>query len=124
MKKIPYSKIEKAVRKQCKDKRYHMSLVGGAAKAVESAVNQGIDSYLEACFCPEKGDSYQWEQGARLECQVSAKSLPVLLRRLLEMGDEGKLAEDAESLPSDILGTLTGGSSSGAPTSIRISSPL
>ena len=106
MRRIQYSRIEKAVRKQCHGKKYHLSLVGGTAKAVETAVNQGIDPHLEACFCPEKGDSYRWEQGPRLECQVSAKSLPVLLRRLLEMGDERKLPEDAESLPADILGTL------------------
>ena len=80
MKKIPYAEIEKAVSKQC-GKTYHMSLVSENAKAVEKAVNQGIDPHLEACFCPERGDSFKWEQGARLECQVSAKSLPVLLRR-------------------------------------------
>ena len=26
--------------------------------AVIAAVNQGIDSHLEACFCPDRGDRY------------------------------------------------------------------
>ena len=39
--------------------------------------------------------------GPRLECKVSPKSLPVLVRRLMESDDEG-----AESLASDICQTL------------------
>jgi len=60
-------------------------------KAVIEAVNEGIDSYLEACFCPDRGDRY--EGGKRkagklvlcrtLECVVSVESLPVLLRRFV-----------------------------------------
>ena len=66
-------------------------------KAVIEAVNEGIDSHLEAAYCPDRGDSY--EGGKRmagklvmcrtLECAVSQESLPVLLRRLCEsdLGD-------------------------------------
>ena len=51
-------------------------------QAVVQAVNQGIDSHLEACYCPDRGDRY--EGGKRmagklvlchtLECIVSPES--------------------------------------------------
>lgn len=100
---------------------YTMSLVGDDIQAVIDAVNVGIDAYLTACNCPERGDSYQhgdrsitatsdtehWKSGDRLrlaqtlECIVSAESLPVLLRRL----DDGE-SEAALSLRDAILSTL------------------
>jgi hypothetical protein len=69
------------------------------------AVNEGIDSHLEACNVAERGDSYEggtrgftatsdtprWKKGeyvcmARtLECVVSVESFPTLLRRMLEL---------------------------------------
>ena len=65
-------------------------------KAVIVAVNQGIDSYLEACFCPSRGDRF--DGGTRkagklvlchcLDCSVSQESLPVLLRRLFDSYEE------------------------------------
>lgn len=87
---------------------FSMSLTGNDIEAGRKAVNVGIDAHLEACFCPERGDSYQheersitatsdtehWETGdelvlaGTLECNVSAASLPVLLRRLTEEGSE------------------------------------
>ena len=70
---------------------YPMSLVSDDAKAVIEAVNQGIDAYLEACFIPDRGDSFE-TNGNRLECSVSPESLPVLVRRLLENGDETGIA--------------------------------
>jgi hypothetical protein len=99
---------------------YAMSLVGDDIQAVVDAVNVGIDAYLTACFCPERGDSYDagersitatsdtkhWKKGDKLrlsqtlECRVSVESLPVLLRRL--DGD----TEAASSLRSAILSTL------------------
>jgi hypothetical protein len=108
--KITYAQIEKAVLadKECKGGLYAISAPRGSSlsAAIESAVNQGIDAHLEACFVPgERGDRFEWI-GGRLECKVSAKSLPVLLRRLQEMADAGKLAEDDETIVSDILGTL------------------
>ena len=83
---------------------YTMSLVGEDAEAVVQAVNQGIDSHLEACFVPDRGDRYsreersftatedgpRWKTGDKvvhtvtLGCSVSPQSLPVLIRRLLE----------------------------------------
>jgi hypothetical protein len=87
-----------------------MSLVAEDRQRVIAAVNQGIDAYLEVCFVPGRGDSFRLKtppgirgriSGARLECKVSPKSLPVLVRRLLESNDER-----AESLASDICQTL------------------
>ena len=82
-------------------------------KAVIAAVNEGIDSYLEACFCPDRGDRY--EGGKRkagklvlcrtLECVVSVESLPVLLRRLCEsdLGGDAEVQAEGNRLASDIL---------------------
>ena len=89
---------------------YHMSLVAEDRQKVIAAVNQGIDAYLEACFVPDRGDSFMLQtpqgirgkiSGPRLECKVSSKSLPVLVRRLMESDDER-----AGSLASDICQTL------------------
>jgi hypothetical protein len=89
---------------------YAMSLVGEDRQKVITAINQGIDSRLEACFVPSRGDSFQLRtpvgirgkiSGARLECKVSPQSLPVLVRRLMESGDL-----EAESLASSICQTL------------------
>lgn len=79
-------------------------------KAVIGAVNQGIDSYLEACYCPDRGDRFDGGQRKAgklvlchsLDCSLSPESLPTLLRRLSEsdLGDtevEGagmRLADD------------------------------
>jgi hypothetical protein len=83
-------------------------------RAVIAAVNQGIDSHLEACFCPDRGDRY--EGGKRkagklvvcgtLECVVSVESLPVLLRRLCEsdnLGGDAEVQSEGNRLACDIL---------------------
>ena len=84
-------------------------------KAIIAAVNEGIDSHLEACYCPDRGDRY--EGGKRragklvlcqtLECVVSVESLPTLLRRLCEsdLGDADVEAE-GNRLAADILMVL------------------
>lgn len=102
------------VRQAQGEKPYPMSLVGNMALAVQRAVNIGIDSHLEACFVPDRGDSYT--EGVRkvkdtiitrtLECKVSAESLPVLLRRLYEELPDSPLADAGASLASDILSTI------------------
>ena len=99
-----------AVREALDGEPYKMSVTGrDAIGAVIEAVNQGIDSHLEACFCPERGDCY--DGGSRkagkltlcrtLECCVSVESFPVLLRRLFESESEA-----GASLARDILTTL------------------
>ena len=77
--------------------------------AVVEAVNQGIDSHLEACNFPDLGDSYEMVEekiGGKLVCRkmlctVSVKSFPVLLRRLWETNDES-----TQELVQDILFVL------------------
>ena len=104
-----------AVRAAMDGEPYSMSLTDtDDIRAVIKAVNQGIDSHLEACFCPDRGDRY--EGGNRkagklvicrtLECCVSPESLPVLLRRLFELGGDEEVVDAAMSLGSDILLTL------------------
>ena len=80
------------------------------------AVNEGIDSHLEACYCPDRGDRY--EGGKRkagklvlcrtLECSISPESLPVLLRRLCEsdLGGDPEVQAEGNRLASDILMVL------------------
>jgi hypothetical protein len=82
-------------------------------RAMITAVNEGIDSHLEACFCPGRGDRYK--HGMRtagrlvlcrtLECTISSKSLPVLLRRLCEseLDGEANVQSAGTRLASDIL---------------------
>ena len=104
-----------AVRKAMGGEPYPMSLTDtNEIRAVVIAVNMGIDSHLEACFCPGRGDSY--ERGTRaagklvlcrtLECSVSPESLPVLLRRLYELDTTEDIADAAMSLADAILLTL------------------
>jgi len=92
--------LNEAIRGQFRTKNYPMNLATEDGNSVMSAVNQGIDSYLEACFVPDRGDSYKW-YGSRLDCEVSPTSLPTLVRRLLESNDV-----NAELLASSICSTL------------------
>ena len=103
-------RLRVAIAKAAPKRGYSMSLVGEDRQKVIAAVNQGIDSYLEACFVPGRGDSFRLQtppgirgriSGPRLECRVSPRSLPVLIRRLMESGDE-----QAESLASSMCQTL------------------
>lgn len=105
MRRITYAEVREAM----KGEAYPMSIVGEEIDVVMQVVNQGIDAHLEACFCPDRGDKF--EHGERragkvlvtrtLECVVSPESMPVLLRRLFESGEER-----GESLASCILDTL------------------
>ena len=93
-----------AVRTAMNSEPFTMSLTDtDEIKAVIQAVNEGIDSHLEACYCPDRGDQY--DGGTRtagklvlcrtLECVVSIDSLPVLLRRLSDLDEAGlRLASD------------------------------
>lgn len=114
---IDYSSVEKALM----GRPYHMSLTSDREiNAVMYAVNQGIDAHLEACFVPDRGDSYKHGQrkvGDRvlcneLVCVVSVISLPVLLRRLSEPEDgeteDGETQEDADyrTASEELLGGI------------------
>ena len=104
-----------AIRKAMGGEPFTMSLTDTDEKrAVAEVVNQFIDSHLEACYCPERGDRF--EGGKRkagkltlchtLECCVSPESLPVLLRRQFELDTDEHVADAAMSLAGDILLTL------------------
>src|SRR5258706_78352 len=103
-------KLGVAVSKAAPKAGYPMSLVGEDCEKVVAAVNQGIDSRLEACFVQARRDRFKFQtpegirgriSGVRLECNVSPQSLPVLVRRLIESGDEA-----AGALASSICQTL------------------
>ena len=87
---------------------YPMTLVGEDAQAVSAVVNIGIDSHLQACYVPDRGDSFKSEQqpirGVCLVCNVSRESMLVLIRRLEEAGDQGD--DNAMDMRSCILSTL------------------
>jgi len=103
---------------------YSMSLVDDEEiEAVIEAVNVGIDAHLTACNCPDRGDSYQhgdrsiiattdtefWKEGDKLqlartlECNVSAESLPVLLRRLDDIESEAASCRHSTWMNDDII---------------------
>lgn len=119
------------IRKAMNGENYPMSLPDKKEKQVViKAVNMGIDSHLEACNIPDRGDSFVlgersiqatedtnfWDKGDKLilattlECEVSPESLPVLLRRLSEdmeyTGEDGDDYDVGSSLASSILYTL------------------
>jgi hypothetical protein len=92
---VTYEQIRSAMQ----GKPYRMELVSSDAAAVIAAVNQGIDSHLEACYRQET-DTYEpierrldpcsrFPEGAVLatgiRCSVSPESLPTLLRRLYDL---------------------------------------
>lgn len=90
------------IRRLMKGENFPMSLTDpNEIDAVTTAVNRGIDSHLEACYCPKLGDSFT--HGDRrigstvvaytLECVVTPESMPVLLRRLYEDGIDSSLAD-------------------------------
>jgi hypothetical protein len=106
---------------------YEMAMRGEAAVVLAQAILLGIDSHLEACFVEERGDKCLSQQVAHiatlndekviapfctrphfLKLVVSGKSLPVLLRRLLEMeyGGDTDLQDVARQLADDILDTI------------------
>ncbi len=109
--------IVHAVAKRAPKGGYPMNLVGSEAEWVKDAVNQGIDSRLEACNVPDRGDRYEVKRpgaditsrvrGTCLVCNVSAQSLPVLVRRLLEDARPDSPSGDHPMLlASSICGTL------------------
>ncbi len=104
MDEVNYEAVREAM-----DGAYKMELKGEDMLIVQAAVNQGIDSYLEACFVPARGDKYKVvpRTGGRvtvMKCTVSIESLPTLLRRLLET--EGEHEERAHDLAHAIMDQL------------------
>ena len=85
-------------------------------KAIIAAVDGGIDSHLEACYCPDRGDRYE---GGKRRAGNSpfvrpsnalsvSESLPTLLRRLCEsdLGGDPDVEAEGNRLASDVLMVL------------------
>ena len=69
-----------AVRTAMNGEPYTMSLTDtDDIRAVIEAVNQGIDSHLEGCFCPERGDRYEGgsRKAGKLNLFVTSGSIEV-----------------------------------------------
>ena len=120
---IAYSKVLEA-----NSDPFPMEQHGDYAAVLAQAILVGIDSRLEACFVEERGDRCLLHKVAHtatlngekviapccgthpnsLSVVVSAKSLPVLLRRLFEQeyGGDADLRDSARCLAEDILETI------------------
>ena len=107
---VPYPAVIAA----CNGEHYPMSLSPTDAAWVIAAVNQGIDSFLEACNVPERGDSYEWKTtfvgtvalARNLVCKVSPTSLPTLLRRLGELDPDELGCTDSTGEPIILVGDI------------------
>ncbi len=102
------------IRRAMGNEPFTMSLTDSdEIRAIIEAVNEGIDSHLEACYCPDRGDRFGGGERKAgkltlcrtLECVVSVESLPVLLRRLCEseLGGDPEVQAEGNRLASDIL---------------------
>jgi hypothetical protein len=80
---------------------YPMTLKGDDRQLIVDAVNQGIDAHLQGIT----DSSFKWVDdmlcGKALQCEVSYKDLPIIIRRLLEVG-----SEETDMLAQDIATTL------------------
>lgn len=71
--------------KRASTEPYPMELVGDDAVSVTNAINQGIDSHLEAVTAS------QFKAGHKLGLKIDPRTLHVLIRRLMESDDEKAL---------------------------------
>ena len=94
-----------AIRLAMNGEDYPMSLAGRDAEVCREIVNIGIDSRLQACFIPDRGDTYE-VNGGRLECSVSPESLPVLLRRLFEDTQYGEVEDNDADVGHQLAGGI------------------
>ena len=93
---VPYALVREAMAGE----PYDMNLAGRDIEHVTRAVNMGIDSHLEACYCPDRGDAYtptRGQLGPRMPSVVSPESFPVLVRRLYELAYADELEPGHES---------------------------
>jgi hypothetical protein len=68
----------------------------------EAVCNQGIDSHLEACMVPARGDGYEWTGRRSLRLTLSEESVLVFIRRMSEHEDE-EAQDTAEWMAEEIL---------------------
>jgi len=96
-----YARLREAVDNNLSTEHYHMSLTGKDAVMMVMAWDQGIDSHLEALTTRSTAQVVQDQYIKRLEVEVHRQELPVLIRRLVDLGEP-----EAEQLVSDILTSL------------------
>ncbi len=77
---------------------YDMSLVPHDAEVIRRIVNIGIDSRLEGFTQSIFNVVVDKYVGSRLQCKIHSSEMQVLIRRLLESGDD-----HAEMLADDIV---------------------
>ena len=95
--------LEEAIKQAAStlDQDYSISMrAGDDFEALKAAVNQGIDSHLQAVGLAEQ-EVETTQCGSRWNGSISPDSLHVLVRRLMEAGDEA-----SDSLASSICATL------------------
>lgn len=107
-------KITRSMIENSMSKPYTMSFLEGSSEFnfFVQCMNMGIDSYLEACYVPDRGDSIRIMKtpvGNRVYCVISKESMPTLLRRLTEdvvYHPEETMDFLGETLAADILESL------------------
>ena len=121
---ITYTQVKEAHPEPYRLKQWHAQ-----AKAIAQAIIVGIDSHLEACFVPDRGDEVispiprffqvatlngqgvfipELAEPNVLQLEFSPESLCVLLRRLyeLEYGGDTELQDVARCLADEILESI------------------
>ncbi len=93
-----HDKLESAIKERAPADGYSMHLMGDDYNHAAKAINQGIDSHLEAIQFEQSSGIYG-KRGLR----ITADTLHVLVRRLMETADE---TGEAHSLASCICETL------------------
>lgn len=96
--------LKQAILNECKEP-FNCCFNQTDANIITLAVNQGIDSYLETCFVPERRDSYR-NVNNKLYCTISSKSLVCLVRRLLEIAYNDKYQNDIQNRAYDIASNI------------------
>jgi hypothetical protein len=86
---LPYCKIHEAM-DALEAEHLDLDLDAAEADLVTQAVNEPgpVDDQREACYVPVRGDRYNRGPGGTMACHVSRRSLPVLMRRLQELGGQ------------------------------------
>ena len=68
-------KLGLAIAEAAPKRGYSMSLVSEDRPAVIAAVNQGIDSHLEACYVPARGDRFRLQTPLGIRGRISGARL-------------------------------------------------
>ncbi|MBD3176322.1 MAG: hypothetical protein GF320_14175 [Armatimonadia bacterium] len=86
---LPYCKIHEAM-DALEAEHLDLELDAAEADLVTRAVNEPgpVDEHREACYVPVRGDQYKPGPAGTMGCHVSRRSLPVLMRRIQDLGGQ------------------------------------